>query len=144
MALLRFKKVGITGISACVPKNTIKNEYFTELFSEKVLKKTIKTTGIIERRISDKDKCSSDYCYEAADELLNEMKIDRNSIDILVFVSQTPDYRVPSTAIILQDRLGLSKSTAAFDINLGCSGYVYGLSVAYSYASQESIQKVLI
>ncbi len=144
MALLKFKKVGIAGISACVPKNTIKNEHFTELFSEKSLKKAIKTTGIIERRISDKDKCSSDYCYEAADKLLDEMKIDRNSIDLLIFVSQTPDYRIPSTAIILQDRLGLPKSTASFDINLGCSGYVYGLSVAFAYSSQESINKVLL
>ena len=84
MALLKFKKVGIAGMSACVPKNAIKNEHFTEIFSEKSLKKAIKSTGIIERRISDKDKCSSDYCYEAANKLLDEMKIDRNSIDILI------------------------------------------------------------
>jgi 3-oxoacyl-[acyl-carrier-protein] synthase III len=144
MAFIKFKNVGITGMGACVPKNKVSNKKSSELFSDASLKKTIKITGVIERRISDKKYCSSDYCFEAANHLLNEMNVDRKSIDILIFVTQTPDYRIPSTSIVLQGRLGLEKSTACFDINLGCSGYVYGLSVAYSYASQENIQKVLL
>jgi len=72
------------------------------------------------------------------------MSIDCNEIDVLIFVSQTPDYRMPVTGTILQDRLGLAQTTAAFDINLGGSGYVYGLALAYSFAQQESIRKVLL
>lgn len=87
MALLKFKNIGIMGISACVPKNIIKNEHFTELFSEQSLQKAIKTTGVIERRISDKDKCSSDYCYRAASELIDKLQVDKKSIDMLLFVS---------------------------------------------------------
>lgn len=144
MAFLSFNNVAITGISACVPKNIINNVCLKELMSESTLYKTIKTTGINERRITSKHTCSSDLCYEAASKLLNEMDIDRKSIDMLIFVTQTPDFRIPSTALILQDRLGLLKSTGAFDVNLGCSGFVYGLSIAFSYASQNGINRILL
>lgn len=144
MAFLKFNKIGIEGISACIPRKIVRNRECLELFGEQALKKSIKTTGVIERRIANENECASDYCYEAAVKLLEELKIDRNSIDILIFVSQTPDYRIPATSIVLQDRLGLSKSTAALDINLGCSGYVYGLSVAFAYSLQESINRVLL
>jgi 3-oxoacyl-[acyl-carrier-protein] synthase-3 len=72
------------------------------------------------------------------------MKIDRTSIDMLIFLSQLPDYRIPATSPSLQDRLGLSKNTACFDISLACSGYVYALSNAFSYASQNGINRVLL
>jgi len=144
MPLIKYKNVGITGISGCVPKNIVSNKQSNEFYSIALLKKTIKTTGIIERRISDKKNCSSDYCFEAANILLDKMNIDRKSVDVLIFVTQTPDYRIPATSIVLQNRLGLENTTACFDINLGCSGYVYGLSVAYSYVSQENIKRVLL
>jgi len=83
-------------------------------------------------------------CFEAAEILLNDMRIDRNSIDLLIFVSQTPDYHQPATAPILQHRLGLSKLCGSFDINLACSGYVYGLSTAFSYVAQNGIDRVLL
>ena len=68
-------------------------------------------------------------CFASAEAIINELQINREEIEILLFVSQSPDYFLPATSIILQDRLGLNKSTMAFDIQLGCSGYVYGLSV---------------
>ena len=72
------------------------------------------------------------------------MKIERSSIDMLIFLSQLPDYRIPATSPNLQDRLGLSKNTACFDISLACSGYVYALSTAFAYASQNGINRVLL
>jgi 3-oxoacyl-[acyl-carrier-protein] synthase-3 len=72
------------------------------------------------------------------------MNFDKNSIDMLIFMSQTPDYRIPATAPILQHRLGLNKNTAAFDVGLACSGYVYSLSVAFSFASGPGINRVLL
>ena len=83
------------------------------------VKSAIQKTGIAERRVADEKTCASDLCCAAAEALLEEMSIDRNEIDVLIFVSQTPDYRMPVTGTILQDRLGLAKTTAAFDINLG-------------------------
>ena len=144
MSLLKFKNVGISGISAAVPKNEIDNRYFSKLFSEEEIENTIKTTGIEKRRFADKNTCSSDLCATAAERLFDQMGIDKNSIDLLIFLSQTPDYRQPATAAVLQHRLGLAKTTGAFDINLACSGYIYGLSTAYAYASQEGINRVLL
>jgi 3-oxoacyl-[acyl-carrier-protein] synthase-3 len=144
MTFIRYKNIGITGISACVPKKVVKNICLNDIFSDNTLKKLIKMTGIMERRIADKKQCSSDICFEAANALLDKMNIDRKSIDLLIFVTQTPDYRIPATSILLQDRLGLEKATACFDINLGCSGYVYGLSIAYAYVSQDGIKKALL
>jgi len=144
MALLKYQSIGIKGIAACVPSSIKKNVDVNGLMDERTLKAAIKQTGIDERRISGDGVCSSDLCYHAAEKLLKDLKIARESIDFLIFVSQSPDFRIPATAIILQNRLKLSTTTAAFDINLGCSGYVYGLSVAYSFASQAKVNRVLL
>ena len=144
MAILSFDRIGITGICAAVPQQKIVNTECAGFFTPEEIKVAIQKTGIAERRIADAKTCASDLCCAAAEALLEEMSIDRNEIDVLIFVSQTPDYRMPATSIILQDRLGLAKTTAAFDINLGSSGYVYGLALAYSFAQQESIGKVLL
>jgi len=144
MTFLIFNRIGITGVAASVPKQKIVNAEFTGFFTPEEVKSAIQKTGIAERRVADEKTCASDLCYAAAEALIKKMSIDRNGIDVLIFVSQTPDYRMPVTGTILQDRLGLAKTTAAFDINLGASGYVYGLALAYSYAQQESIRKVLL
>ena len=144
MAFLTFDRIGITGVCAAVPQQKIVNAECTGFFTPEEIKGAIQTTGIAERRIADAKTCASDLCWAAAEALIEEMSIDRNEIDVLIFVSQTPDYRMPITGTILQDRLGLAKTTAAFDINLGASGYVYGLALAYSFAQQESIRKVLL
>ena len=100
--------------------------------------------GIYERRFADEDTCSSDLCFAAAEKLLNDNAIDRSEIDLLVFISQTPDYRMPATSILLQHRLGLSQSCVAFDINLGCAAFCYGLSVVYGMIRSGNIRKVLL
>lgn len=144
MSIISYENVEIRGISAVVPKNIINNNSFSNFFTEKEIKNAIRTTGIEERRFSDKQTCSSDLSFEAAELLLKKIDIEREHIDILIFVSQTPDYHQPATAPILQNRLKLSKSCGAFDINLACSGYVYGLSTAFAYASQKGIRNVLL
>ena len=144
MAILKYTDVGIHSVSACVPQKVVRNSELDNLIPKADLEKTIHSIGIRERRIAERDVCSSDLCSKAAERLLSEHGIDRDSIGALIFISQTPDYRQPSTAPSLQDRLGLPKTVMAFDINMACSGYVYGLSIAYSLASQDGIGRVLL
>ena len=135
MAILRFKNIGIKAISACVPKTIESNKDLGYLIPEEEIDKTINNIGIEEKRIADADCCTSDLCYKAAQQLMQDNAIAPETIGALIFVSQTSDFHQPATAPILQDRLGLSKDTLSFDINLACSGYVYGLSTAYAYAN---------
>lgn len=144
MAILSFNNAGISGISACVPKNVIDNYKYTDHFPEEDVRKVVEKIGIFERRFVDDKTCSSDLCFAAAEKLIFDMQINKEEIDVLIFISQTPDYRMPATSIILQDRLGLPNSTIAFDINLGCSAFIYGLTVAYSLLSQPNIRKILL
>jgi 3-oxoacyl-[acyl-carrier-protein] synthase-3 len=144
MAYLEFKNIGISGLAAAVPGNIIDNYKYTTYFDADSVKDVVEKIGIKERRFADKDTCASDLCFEAAEKLLTDMNIDRTEIDLLVFVSQTPDYKMPATAIILQNRLNLPKSTIAFDINMGCSGFIYGLSIVYSFMQQSGFKKALL
>ena len=144
MATLHFQNIGISAIAACVPKKIERNADLGYMMSEEEIHKAIHNIGIEERRIADANVCSSDLCYQAAVQLMEDNQITPNSVDVLIFVSQTSDYHQPATAPILQDRLGLSKDTLCFDINLACSGYVYGLSTAYVYANMPTINRVLL
>ncbi|MDY0281824.1 MAG: ketoacyl-ACP synthase III [Salinivirgaceae bacterium] len=144
MAFLKFKNVGITAMAGAVPKTVINNYEYTENFPADQVKDIVDKVGIFERRFVDKDTCSSDLCFAAAEKLVNDNKINREEIDLLVFISQTPDYRMPATSVILQSRLGLSNNTIAFDINLGCSAFIYGLSVVYGLMQTQNIRKALI
>jgi 3-oxoacyl-[acyl-carrier-protein] synthase-3 len=143
MAFLHFENVEIKGIAACVPPKKVFNKDLSFIPAED-LDKVINAVGIRERRVAEEEVLSSDLCFKAAEQLLEDLSVDKNEIDVLIFVSQTPDYRQPSTAPSLQYRLGLPTSTMAFDINMACSGYAYGLSVAYSFASQPHVKKVLL
>ncbi len=135
MATIRYKNIGIRAMSACVPKNVVYNKDLGYLIPEEEIEKTIQNIGINERRIVDSDCCASDLCYKAAVQLMHDNEIDPMSIDVLLFMSQTSDYRIPATAPLLQHRLGLSTDTLAMDLTLGCSGYVFALSTAYAYAN---------
>jgi len=144
MALITFNNIGISAMSGAVPRNVIKNYEYTEFFTSEEVKEVVDKIGIVERRFTDENTCSSDLCYAAAEKLITDNNIDRSEIDLLVFISQTPDYRMPATSIILQNRLKLSSTTMAFDINLGCSAFIYGLSVVYGLMQTGSIRKALI
>lgn len=143
MAFLEFKNVKISGLSAGVPKRIAKIDensiegakYTAEDYSESV--------GVFQRRISD-TLTTGDLCYWAAERLIADLGWDKNAIEAIVFVSLSPDYMQPTTAGILQDRLGLTKECFAEDILLGCSGWVYGLCNAVSLVSSGNMKKVLL
>lgn len=97
--------------------------------SETIINKFIKTTGVEGRYSASQHQCTSDFCFAAAEKLLNNKGINREEIGVLVFVTQTSDYNLPATACVLQHRLGLSNECIAFDVNLGCSGFTYGLTI---------------
>ncbi|MBX9889395.1 MAG: ketoacyl-ACP synthase III [Flavobacteriaceae bacterium] len=144
MANLSFTNIGITGMAAAVPKNTIDNYAYTEFFPTADVKDIVNKVGITERRFAPEGMCASDLCFAAAEQLINDLGINKDEIDLLIFVSQTPDYRMPATSITLQHRLGLGKHTAAFDISLGCSAFVYGLSVVYGLMQSGGFRKALL
>jgi 3-oxoacyl-[acyl-carrier-protein] synthase-3 len=141
---LNFKGVGIAGMAAAVPSARVDNLHAGTPFTPEYVEAVVKKTGIRYRHIAAAGTCASDLCHAAAEQLIEAMGIERDSIDVLLFVSQTPDYRMPATGIILQDRLGLNKRTMAFDVNLGCSGFVYGLALAYSLLSGGLMRRVLL
>ena len=144
MAELYWENIEIAGIAAAVPKQVINNLNYSDFFTEKEAKSVIKLTGIAQRRLADKGTCASDFCYAAAERLIKTMSIDRSEIDALIFTTQNPDYRMPATGVTLQHRLGLPKATLAFDLPLGCSGYIYGLSIAFNLCNQPQFNQVLI
>lgn len=143
MAFLEFKNVRIAGISAAVPKHIEYAEDNPFISSDYDYEDFIKSTGIRSRRI-DENLTSSDLCVAAAERLISDLGWDKKEIDILIFVSQGPDYIIPSTACVLQDRLGLSKECYASEVPLGCSGWVYGLSNAVSLLSSGCVRKALL
>lgn len=144
MAFLTYEGIGVTAMAAAVPKKVINNYEYTEFFPADQVKEVVDKVGIFERRFADENTCSSDLCYAAAEKLIADNDINRSEIDLLVFISQTPDYRMPATSITLQHRLGLPNSCIAFDINLGCSAFMYGLSVVYGMMQGGHIRKALI
>lgn len=144
MATLTFHGVGIKAISACVPPDVVYNKDLGYLIPEEEIEKTIHNIGIEQRRIAASDVTASDLCYKAALQLMADNDIEPGSIDVLLFMSQTADYRIPATSCLLQHRLGLPRETLCFDISLGCSGYLFALSTAYAYASMPGVNRVLL
>ena len=144
MAFLTFEGIGITAMAGAVPKHVIHNYEYTHYFPADQVKEVVDKVGVFERRFADEKTCSSDLCFAAAERLIADNNIDRNEIDLLVFLSQTPDYRMPATSIILQDRLGLPQSCVAFDMQLGCAGFCYAMSVVYGMMQGGNIRKALI
>lgn len=144
MARLQFSNTGIKGMAAAVPSDVIDNLSYTEHFPAEDVKEIVEKTGIRQRRFAPAGMCASDLCFMAAEKLIADMGTNKDEIDLLVFVSQTPDYRMPATSVILQHRLGLRKDTMAFDITLGCSAFVYALSVVYGLMQGGTIRKALL
>ena len=129
--LTEISNVKVIGMAAAVSP---KWDAISELASddEATLKRFIKKAGVSGRYSASPKQTTSDFCFAAAERLLSEKAIDRKEIGVLVFVTQTGDYRLPATACVLQHRLGLEKECLAFDVNLGCSGFVYGLNILAS------------
>lgn len=139
MPTFKVDHLKLCGISAAVPGRAI-----PVTGPSPDLEKITSSAGVKARHIASASVCSSDLCQAAAENLLKTLAWERSSIDLLVFVSQTPDYILPATSCLLHSRLGLSKECAAFDINLGCSGYVYGLSVVATHINAKAAKRALL
>lgn len=136
--------IRIVGISSTVPKEKLELSSLSGLYGEKYIKKVSAVTGIYTVRVAPAGMTASDYCVDAAERLFRTVSYDRNSIDGLVFVSQSPDYIVPHTSAIMQHRLGLRNSIVACDVNYGCPGFAFGLCQAYSWLNAGVAKKVLL
>lgn len=143
MAIFEIPDIRIAGLTACVPEKILSNHDY-HWITQKERDQVIKTIGVETRRVVEPGQTTSDLCFQAAEQLLEALIWDRSEINLLIFVSQSRDYIIPSTSTILQDRLRLPKTSMAIDINLGCSGYVYGLSVISSLMKSTGIQKALL
>ena len=142
MATLRFKNARIAGVTCSFPQQRVTTEQIASRLNVDA-NKVASMTGIVSRRIAPSKMCASDYCFDSANRLLDELGWERASVGALIFVTQTPDYFLPATACILQERLGLGSDCVCFDINMGCSGYVYGLSVAFSFL-QSGVKRIML
>ncbi len=143
MAIFEVSDVRIAGISACVPKKISSNHNYNWI-TQKERDLLIKTIGVETRHKAAAGQACSDLCLQAAEQLLERLGWERQEINLLIFVSQSRDYIIPSTSAILQDRLNLSTHCMTLDINLGCSGYVYGLSVITSLMKTTGLRKALL
>jgi 3-oxoacyl-[acyl-carrier-protein] synthase-3 len=143
MAILTIGGVRLSGIAAAVPGRKEFNADY-QWIPVKERESLIKKIGVESRRVAEKGTTTSDLCVEATTPLLNGLNWEKNEIELLIFVSQSRDYLVPTTACIIQDRLGLPHSCIALDIGLGCSGYVYGLSVMAAMMQSGKIRKGLL
>jgi 3-oxoacyl-[acyl-carrier-protein] synthase-3 len=143
MAIFSVPNIRIAGMAAAVPQKVVSNLDY-KWIPEKERQQIVKMVGVEKRHIAEKGQTTSDLCFAAADKLLDDLGWDRNEVQALVFVSQSGDYIIPASSPRLQDRLGLPKTCMAFDIGLGCSGFVYGLSVLGSLMSQSKMKKALL
>ncbi|MDH0749781.1 ketoacyl-ACP synthase III [Pseudomonas sp. GD03842] len=142
-AVRRISAARVRGIACALPDTLSEVADLTARFGEESVSKIMASTGI-ERRHVVTDQCTSDLCVEAAQRLLSDLNVDKASIDTLLFVTQTPDYVLPATACTLQRRLELPYTTAALDVNMGCSGYVYGLWMASAMVASGASKRVLL
>ena len=143
MALVTLDNVRYRGLACCVPTTTISNLDGPES-KRSERERLVRNIGILNRRICYPWQCFSDLALVAAERLLAEIGWQRDEVDALIVVTQSPDYLIPATAIILQDRLKLRTNTIAFDINLGCSGYPFGLYTVGAMLSSGGIRKALL
>lgn len=123
-------KAYIKGISYYLPSEILTNETLNQDFPEWSVEKVTTKTGILQRPISAETETAGDMAVEAARSLFDEYSILPEQIDFVLLCTQSPDYYLPTTACLIQDKLGIPTSAGAFDFNLGCSGYIYGLAVA--------------
>ena len=137
-------KAFIKAISYYLPETVLTNEQLAAEFPEWTVEKIASKIGVNERHIAAENETAADMGVKAAEKLFNEHKIDRNSIDFLLFCTQSPDYFLPTSACILQNRLGLPTSCGALDFNQGCSGFVYGLSLAKGLIAGNIAKNVLL
>ena len=136
-------KVYIKAISYYLPEYDLNNAVIEQDFPEWSIDKIAEKTGISSRFITAENETSGDMAVKAAEKLFIEHNIDKSTIDYLILCTQSPDYFLPTTACIIQEKVGLGTNVGAFDMNLGCSGYIYGLGLAKGLIASGQAKNVL-
>ena len=137
-------KAFIKAISYYLPERVVTNEELVNEFPEWSVEKVAQKVGVDSRHLAAENETAGDMAEKAARRLFEEYKIDSQTIDFLMLCTQSPDYLLPSTACVLQDRLGIPTSAGAFDYNLGCSGCVYGMAMAKGLIAAGIAKNVLL
>ena len=141
---VKIKGVQISHIASSLPKKKFFVRDYEEFFSAKDIKRIMESTGVETVHVAEENLCSSDYFVETAKKLTQETGLKPADFDGVILVFQTPDYIAPPTSTIIQDRLGLPTTAVAFDINYGCTGYIYGLYQAALLVSSGSCKRVMM
>jgi 3-oxoacyl-[acyl-carrier-protein] synthase-3 len=139
-----MNKAFIRAISYYLPADMLSNTELAKQFPDWSIDKIEAKTGIKFRRIANNNEFASDMAISAANLLFDEHNIDKSTIDFVLYCTQSPDYFLPTTACILQDKLGLKKNIGALDFNLGCSGYIYGLAIAKGLITSNIANNILL
>lgn len=141
---IRVQGARIAGVVSCVPSTTINNVHFEKTFEPTEIANVVKMIGVETRRRVDAETTTSDLCTTAAKYLLEKLQWSPDSIDAILFISQTPDHLLPASACVIQKALGLPTQTIAFDVNLGCSGYVYALWLGMTMIQSGAAKRVIL
>lgn len=141
---IRLHGARIAGVVSCVPSLIIDNTHFEKSYDAAEIANVVKMIGVQTRRWVDANTTTSDLCTTAAKRLLEKLQWPPDSVDAILFVSQTPDHALPASACIIQHALGLAPQTIAFDINLGCSGYVYALWLGMTMIQSGAAKRVIL
>ena len=144
MAFFHSNGIGIAGIACAVPDNEVTVDSYIPVFGEEIPAKFTAGTGIKAVFKALPEQTAGDLACVAAENLFAHLSVDRQKIGVLLFVTQSPDYRRPATACVLQHRLGLSMDCSAMDLSLGCSGFIYGLQTAMSLMEKSDTEYGLL
>ena len=143
MAYWNIKNVALRGVTGTVPNNPVKSADLP-VFNQEEADTFDKTVGILSRYIAPENICASDLCQDAGERLLAALGWEKETVDVLLFVSVTGDFRTPPTSPILQDRMGLPNSTFVLDVPMGCCGCIYGITVAGNLLSAGTAKRALV
>ena len=136
--------IGIKAIEYVLPEKVLTNEELAQICGDWTAEKILEKTGIVSRHVVSADECASDLAARAAKKLFESRVITPGNIDFILLATQSPDYLLPTTACILQDRLSILQTAGALDFNLGCSAYIYGLAMAKSFINTGIANNVLL
>lgn len=143
MAIWNIKNVSLRGVTGTVPDNPVKSADLP-IFTKEEADTFDRTVGISNRYIAPDSICSSDLCQDAGERLLEALGWEKESVDVLLFVSVTGDYKTPPTSAILQDRMGLPNTCFVLDVPMGCCGCIYGITVAGNLLSAGTAKRALV
>ena len=143
MAYWNIKNVALRGVTGTVPNNPVKSADLP-VFNQEEADTFDKTVGILSRYIAPENICASDLCQDAGERLLAVLGWEKETIDVLLFVSVTGDYKTPPTSAILQERMGFPNATFVLDVPMGCCGCIYGITVAGNLLSAGTAKRALV